>query len=233
MKLILIRHADADYETDTLTKLGEVEARALADVVASEDVNAIFTSPQGRARITADYISEMVDMPNIIQFWLHELNGNFQDDLWAWRVFGADVLAATDSWTKENWVETAAYGEHMKPIVDEMLEHFDKFMRDQGYVRNGCGYEISVSNVNTVVLVCHAGVILTILSHVLNIPLPITFSQFTIGLSSQTILEMEESDEMGVFKLLAMNDMSHLRGVDLQAVVAKRGTAESSAEETE
>ena len=50
MRLYIIRHADPDYENDTITPAGHLEAQALSVRLKGEGINKIFCSPAGRAQ---------------------------------------------------------------------------------------------------------------------------------------------------------------------------------------
>lgn len=58
VRLYIIRHGDPDYDTNkaeggTLTPQGQAEARALAPFLAKEGIRHAYSSPLGRARLTA------------------------------------------------------------------------------------------------------------------------------------------------------------------------------------
>jgi len=53
MLLYLIRHGDPDYPTDTLTLRGMFQAEAVGRRMADAGIDRIFSSPMGRARLTA------------------------------------------------------------------------------------------------------------------------------------------------------------------------------------
>lgn len=53
MKIIFIRHGEPDYNTDSLTKNGQIEAELLSKRVQNWDVTKFYSSPQGRAKETA------------------------------------------------------------------------------------------------------------------------------------------------------------------------------------
>ena len=53
MRLIFIRHAEPDYEHDSVTERGEREARLLAERLAREKVDGVYISSLGRAQRTA------------------------------------------------------------------------------------------------------------------------------------------------------------------------------------
>ena len=59
VRLYIIRHADPDYDTDrenggSLTDHGKLEAKALGEYLKSEGLTHAYTSPMGRARLTAE-----------------------------------------------------------------------------------------------------------------------------------------------------------------------------------
>ena len=53
MRLIFIRHAEPDYEHNTLTRKGFREAELLAPRAAGWNASRYFTSPLNRAKLTA------------------------------------------------------------------------------------------------------------------------------------------------------------------------------------
>ena len=56
MKLIFIRHAEPDYENNTLTDKGFLEAEALGKVYSAKDFDYIYSSPLNRAKYTAERV---------------------------------------------------------------------------------------------------------------------------------------------------------------------------------
>ena len=54
MRIYIIRHADPDYENDTITPRGHLEAKALAERMLQENIDSI-CSPLQRARHTMNY----------------------------------------------------------------------------------------------------------------------------------------------------------------------------------
>ena len=55
MRLIFIRHAEPDYEHDSLTEKGWREAKLLAVRTKSWQVDDFYVSPLGRAQDTASF----------------------------------------------------------------------------------------------------------------------------------------------------------------------------------
>jgi broad specificity phosphatase PhoE len=79
MRLIIVRHADPDYATDSLTADGKLQAAALARRLGHAHVRrrpfiaCVYTSPMGRAQETARYIARELDLPLQIETWTQEL----------------------------------------------------------------------------------------------------------------------------------------------------------------
>jgi probable phosphoglycerate mutase len=99
-------------------------------------------------------------------------------------------------------------------------------MLDRGYAREGARYRVVTACNDVIVFACHAGVIQTLLAHLINAPLPICYSQFAVDPSSRTTLVLEEKDGYGVFRMTCLNDMSHAAG--LESTVSQAGTFPAS-----
>ena len=79
MKLYFIRHGDPDYEHDTITERGKIEAQALVPRVAELNADAYFCSPLGRARDTAAPSLKYLGKTAEIKDWLQEFNAPIID----------------------------------------------------------------------------------------------------------------------------------------------------------
>lgn len=53
MKLIIVRHGDPDYSIDSLTEVGKKEAELLAARMDKTQLDDVYVSPLGRAKLTA------------------------------------------------------------------------------------------------------------------------------------------------------------------------------------
>ena len=74
MRLLFVRHGDPDYEQDTLTERGRIEAQLLSDRLVKTDAAGFFQSPKGRARATAAYTLEKTGREAVTLEWLAEFN---------------------------------------------------------------------------------------------------------------------------------------------------------------
>ena len=209
MELLLIRHGDPDYANDTLTVKGHRQAELLAESLLQVPIDRLFVSPLGRARHTADYLIRLKNLDfDVIEFF-QELNGRYTKTDYAWEYHGCDLLAPGDDITMANWPEHVPYGKHMGPVYREFASRFDAFVSDFGLERSGHLYTVNATTDETIAIVCHGGVITTLLSHLLHIPLPVVYAQFRIDPSSVTRLRLETKSGLGIFRLISLNDVSH------------------------
>lgn len=213
MKLLLIRHGDPDYGNDTLTGKGHKQAELLATSLKNVEIDHMIVSPLGRARHTADYIIDSKKIGFRELDFFRELNGCYNGTDYAWDYHGCHVLRPGYDVTKSNWPDQVPYGKHMGPVFLEFVTQFDDFISSYGLKRAGHLYNVKKTSDDTIAIVCHAGVILTLLSHLLHILLPVTYSQFRIDPSSVTRLELETNGGQGLFRLMSLNDMSHARSL--------------------
>jgi broad specificity phosphatase PhoE len=79
MRILIIRHADPEYNGDTLTAAGHAEAEALARRLCRPKkegagrLSKIFTSPMGRACATAEYTEKLSGISAEVLEWTREL----------------------------------------------------------------------------------------------------------------------------------------------------------------
>jgi probable phosphoglycerate mutase len=217
MKLYIIRHADPDYAHDTITDKGIVEARALSKRAASFNLTHIYSSPLGRARETARYLSEGCGIDPVILDWIQELNVLTSDTPYG-RIPAWDI--APEYWLSKEDISSRK-SPHIAdgmPIYDTILSTYSKvrhssdaFFKEFGYRREGSRYAIENRSDAQVAMVCHLGFGLTLLSHLLRIPLDHTWSGFWLPPSSVTAVLMEErSGSWAVPRVVGLGDVSHL-----------------------
>ena len=82
-ELLLVRHGETDWNRDgrfqghadpPLNDTGRSQARALADDLARERIDAIYTSDLARARETAELIAERAGVPFVLEPQLREID---------------------------------------------------------------------------------------------------------------------------------------------------------------
>lgn len=197
MLLYVIRHGEPIYNPDTLTPLGFQQAEALGHYFASVGLDAVYSSPNGRARQTAEPTCKALGLTMEIEPWTSEdlawNSFHVEDEKGAHWIFSkrpaadfrSDGLdkAPYDDWLKAPGMERLAdpHG-GMRRIIDAS----DVFLRKLGYEREGGVYRIREANEKRIAVFCHGGFSSFWFSHLLNIPPHIFWSGFTIAHSAIT-----------------------------------------------
>ena len=210
MEIKLIRHADPNYEQDTITPVGHQQARMLAEKLENERIDKIFCSPLGRAQDTMRYTAEKKQMTHQTLDWLAELNGCFDGEHWAWNMSGPYNLRLESVPTMEDWHVDSDYGAHMLGLYTSLAQSFDGLLSELGYSREHQRYKIEEPTDDVIAVFCHEGLIKTLLGSLLHWPLPCVYSHIRISPSSVTNLLWKNNDGYAVPRVTALNDLSHL-----------------------
>ncbi|HEX7302919.1 histidine phosphatase family protein [Lentzea sp.] len=144
MRLLLVRHGETasniERKLDTLmpgpplTELGRKQARELADLLASEEVTAVYASTGLRAQQTAAPTAERFGLPVQILEGVHEIQvGSLEgrNDTEAYRTYLETVI---------KWAEGAldvafpGDGETGQQVLDRFLGAIGSIRRDEGTV---------------------------------------------------------------------------------------------------
>jgi probable phosphoglycerate mutase len=222
MKLYIVRHADPDYENDTITSTGVKEAELLGLRAGSLGLTHLYSSPFQRTRQTARYIADSCGLEPAILEWTHELN---------------ELICETEYGTLASWDIPPEYyltPERMQNrasihLADDMPKHdeslaaleriaaeSDAFFRGFGYWREGARYAVETHSDARVAVVCHLGFGMTWLSHLLGLPLDRVWSGAWFPPASVTAVLFEErSEKFAVPRLVSLGDISHLYGTGL------------------
>ncbi len=233
MKLLIIRHGDPNYDLDCLTPTGKEEARLLANWLEHRDVTAIFSSPLGRAKETADMTAEKKAMPVTVLPWLREFpaklrywetealkeacpcpwaTGFFDKERVTWDILPSYWTADPDHYHPTNWrrTEICAHSD-MAEVYDRVTKDFDAFLADHGYVREGNFYRAERPNHDTLALFCHFGLTGVLLSHLMGVSPFLLWHGFMAAPSSVTTVNTEERRQgVAVFRASSFGDTSHL-----------------------
>ena len=200
MELLLIRHAEpvkiveADGPADPhLHERGHEQARRLADYLAVESIDSVWSSPMVRAKETAAPLGEALKLDVMVDVELAEF------DKEATSYIPVEELKATKD---ERWlamVEGNFDADGLDPV---------EFQR--GVVR-AIDHIITGNPGGSVAVVCHGGVINAYLGHILGIRRPLWFEpKYT---SIHRVLASRRGDRT----LVTLNETAHLRGTNLLA----------------
>ena len=99
----------------------------------------------------------------------------------------------------------------LRQIVQETNEGVDALLERYGYKRDGMIFRTENNTTDTICLVCHYGVGMAILSHLLGVALPVLWGSFMLPTTSVTTLVTEERVPGEVFfRCFQMGDTAHL-----------------------
>ena len=180
MRIVFVRHGEPNYERDCLTPLGYRQAQAAAERLAGEGVEAVYSSPQGRALETARASAAALGLsPVQILDFMHEIYWDSID--------GAPLFAGGNPWniademvrqgwdlTRTDWREHPLFRNNRAVREnDKVGAALDRWLSGLGYEREGLYYRCRGENARrTVALFSHGGSSTAALSRLLNLPFP-------------------------------------------------------------
>lgn len=230
MRMIFVRHAEPDYENDTLTEKGFLEAAAFSDFYKDLNVNAIYSSPLNRALLTAkafaknhletkfEIIPEFREFNNeearISKFKKENGRNSITWDFKPKDICKDKVLFDYNNYFKSDWFKNSNVETEYKKCIDV----FNKILENHGYKYNDNGYfDVVKENKDTIIIFSHLGKISVLLSHLLKIPYVVLAQYFCMLPTGATFVVSEERDEkIAQFRCLKLGDTSHLSAHNLE-----------------
>lgn len=217
MKILIIRHAEPDYEKNTLTEKGFLEAAALGAYYHNLHFDEVYSSPLPRAKLTADaflkYHSEhSLKIMDWLQEFVHKIKVSYssEEELnWDFlpRYFYEEKDLFNENYLDHPWMKSSDIRTHYEMVVSS----FDRILAQNGYIRKGKRYDAVHSNEKTLIFFCHFGMMSVLLSHLLNIPYVVLCQQFECQPTGITTIVTEERERgIAQFRLLRYSDISHL-----------------------
>ena len=218
MRILLIRHGEPDYAIDGLTEKGKREVVLLADKLSKEKIDKIYSSPLGRAMLTAEPTCKALGMEMEILPFMREFNVKRihlpyeKEPAIAWDILPAFIEERPYAYEPRAWQTTdfikdsEVYAEY-----SNVCREFDALLARHGYERDGYNYKAVHPNHDTIVIFCHFGVISVVLSHLMNCS-PYSLWQHTCALpTSVTKVYTEERREgFALMRAAGFGDISHL-----------------------
>lgn len=220
MKILFLRHAEPDYEHDSLTEKGDREAKYLSEYLYRyyPGINRFYCSTLGRARRTAQYTLDRFQAKAVYYPWLREFDASIdrpdrkERKSLAWDWHPKDVenhkgIYDLDSMFEDPILKNSDFREK----YDSVIQGFDSILNENGYQRKGTYYEVASSNHDTIAIFSHFGVSSVMIAHLMNAS-PYSLWQNTIALpSSLTEFISEERDEgYALFRMNFFSDYTHL-----------------------
>ena len=227
MLLYIVRHGDPIYETDSLTERGFLQAEAVAKRIAASGISQIYSSPMGRARMTAAPSCRLLGLDCHIEEWAHEVEDErltpFPDGK------PKSVTNVPGFYYRENGMIDLPYDKgydaqgfrdsQMKQAVSRIEAGGKDFLRRLGYQEENGVYRILRPNEERVALFCHSVMARAWLSTLLHIPIHLMWAGFEYAHTGVTVLDFPNYEEgRTVPKCLCYSDMSHLfaEGLDMR-----------------
>lgn len=217
MKLLIIRHADPDYEADSLTEQGFKEAELLSKKLSGMDIRAFYVSPLGRAKATAKPTLEKMNQKATECPWLREFAPKIhrpdrENPSVAWDWLPQDWTKIPEFYDKDAWMNEKHMMEgDVAKEYDWIARSLDELLENYGYVRDGKLYRVIHSNTDTIAFFCHFGLECVLLSHLLSISPMALWHGFCAAPSSVTTLTTEERRKGAAsFRINCFGDVSHL-----------------------
>lgn len=223
MRLLIIRHGDPEYVNDTLTAEGHKQATAVARRLSSGiegEITHLYTSPMGRAQLTAAATEKALDKKASVEEWTRELSYwprlSSSDDrpgeggLAMWDVSAEVVRSRDDVTANSQWAGIPAIAPAAE-FYDVLQRQSDSFVARHGYAREGCRYRMLRRNTDVIAVFCHGGFGLSWIAHLLNLPLAMVWSSFFLPTSSvTTVLFDQRSADFAYPRAIGVGDIGHL-----------------------
>jgi broad specificity phosphatase PhoE len=202
MIFFLIRHGESVYNAEgriqgqsdvPLSALGLRQAAAIADALAHEQIEAIYSSPLSRAMQTAEPLAAKLGLEVRQDDRLKEIHaGIFQGLLWA--EIEARFPGAAGPWREQDADFTIPGGESRRALMVRGLAAFEA---------------IRAAPFRRVAVVAHGGILAAALKALLAIPAERNpFALFNASIS-RLVWDTR-------IKLLTLNELDHLRGEELE-----------------
>lgn len=228
MLLYIIRHAEPDYKTDTLTERGKKQAEALGKRLYDAKIDRIFSSPMGRAKETAEPACRLLGIEKTIEDWTHEIEGErittFPDGK------RRSITDLQNTYFRENGNQDLPYDKSfdcqgilqsgMKSAIEYIEENGKQFLEKLGYKEENGVYRIINPSNEKVALFCHGAFSRAWLSVLLHIPLHIMWSSFyQFNHSGVTVVDFKNyANGFTAPRCICWSDFSHLykEGLDMK-----------------
>ena len=217
MKLYIVRHGDPDYANDSLTERGRREAELLADKLEKLNFAAIYLSPLGRARETAEATLRRLGRTGETKDWLREFAPTRYDPdlghptiMWDW--LPQKWTAEKAFYDREAWMHVPVMEEAGVPAEAKWVQDgLDRVLAEHGYVHDGELFRAERPNRDSIVFFCHFGVECVILGHLLGIsPMPLWHGTCALTTSVTTLVTEERRQGIASFRMCSFGDVSHL-----------------------
>ncbi|MBQ7821995.1 MAG: histidine phosphatase family protein [Clostridia bacterium] len=224
MKIFFVRHGDPDYDTDTLTELGKLQAEAAAKRLENCGIQRIFASSMGRAVATATPLAQRLSLEIETRDFIREIQCDalnkdepILENGHPWNVANA-LVSMGESLTKWDWREHEPFSKSMAVnSVNKLEAGLDKWLEELGYRREGENYRVIGDDTKkTIAMFSHAGASTAAIAHMVSVPFPLACAIFAVNFTSITSIELEDTKGKLVKPMITLlNDHKHIKGIKI------------------
>lgn len=231
MLLYIIRHGDPNYETDTLTERGKLQAEAVGKRMFDAKIDRIFSSPMGRAQETAEPACRLLGLEKTIEPWTHEIEEERLTPYPDGEMKSVTFVQNTE-YRKNGYIDYP-YGKaydvpgfstsQMKQKVQSIADDGRAFLERLGYKEEDGVYRIIRKNEEKIALFCHYAFAKSWLSDLLHIPIHLMWGGFDYNHTGVTVLEFANNEDgFTAPRCLCFADVSHLYANGLDLIINNR-----------
>ena len=216
MRILIIRHAEPDYEHNTLTEKGFREAEILSGRLGGLPIARVYSSPLRRAVLTAEPTARRLGREIEVLDWLQEFGGKILDEdgreripwnlpprLWESRA----RLFDAHTWLQDELMRTADVPEAFARVE----AGFMSLLESHGYHRSGMVFTCEENRDETIAIFCHFGLGMLLVSLLSGISPVLLWQSMFLPTSSVSAFVTEERVRGEVtFKCVQLGDTSHL-----------------------
>ncbi len=227
MRILLIRHGEPDYSTDSLTEKGKREAELLSARLAAYSIRDFYVSPLGRAKLTADYTLQKLGRSAVTLPWLAEFRGRYPDPETGKMRICWDFPPR--EWTRDpllsdpvHWAESAVFrGGNVSSVWEETVQGADRLLADYGFFRDGPVWHCRENTHDTIALFCHFAISMAFIAYLVGLSPVLMMQHFICFPSSVTELVTEERTRgEAFFRISKLGDLSHLESAGVTRSMA-------------
>ena len=216
MKIVIIRHAEPDYPNNTLTTKGFREAKYLGEYYKDAQIDALYSSPLPRAKLTAEALAnnkiKVQSLDWLKEFW-HEVM--IDDKLRHNWDFLPRLIDKYPILMEHEFLDANFSQEDLRGMYNEVIKNFDILLAAHGYVREASHYKVTKPNKDVIVIVCHLGMMSILMSRLSGIPYTQIAQYFFVAPSGVTTYVSEEREEgIAQFRCREFGNLDHLRRKD-------------------
>ncbi len=216
MRIIFVRHGEPDYANDCLTENGRQQAAAAAERLSGEGISVIYSSPNGRARETADYTARRLNLPVRVLDYMHEISWGGEDipeKGHPWILAGWMTDRENFDYSSRDWRKHPYFAGNSALDYDDMIcGKIDALLLPHGYRHEGNRFFCTAEHEETAALFSHGGSGACALSHLLSLPFPYVCTFMPYTFTSVTILRFPVRAGEWVHPVIELfNDAAHIR----------------------